>query len=136
MGLCIAITGKDGGTRRLSFDSHAVTVGRAEDNDVCLPRSNVSKKHVRIAVEDGNVFVLDLKSRNGTFVNGRRLVVPERVSADDKIAVGDFVLGVEQVRVSGSFATTPLPAVPGAPAPDAAQEHAGLRPIVHEGVIE
>jgi len=138
MGLCIAITGKDGATRRLSFDSHDVTVGRAEDNDVCLPRGNVSKKHVRIAVEDGNVFVLDLKSRNGTFLNGRRLVVPEKISAADKIGVGDFVLGVEQVQGAGSRARTPTPApsAPVAPAPDAAEEHARIQRIVHDKLIE
>jgi pilus assembly protein CpaF len=137
MGLCIAITGKDGQTRRLSFDSHDITVGRAEDNHVCLPRSNVSKKHVRIAVEDGNVFALDLKSRNGTFVNGRRLTVPQRVSPADEIAVGDFRLGVEQVREQDSLhPVPPPPALPSAPPPGAAQEHARTQRLVHDKLIE
>ena len=69
MALCIAITGKDGQTRRLSFDSHDITVGRSEDNDLCLPLGSVSKRHTRIAVEDGKVFVLDLQSKNGTDTN-------------------------------------------------------------------
>jgi pilus assembly protein CpaF len=137
MGLCIAITGKDGQTQRLSFDSHDITVGRADDNDICLPRSNVSKKHVRIAVEDGNVFVLDLKSRNGTFVNGRRVIVPRPVSAGDQIAVGDFVLGVEQVRGKDSLAPVQTPkAAASATPPDAAQEHARTQRIVHDKLIE
>ena len=137
MALCIAITGKDGQTRRLSFDSHDITVGRAEDNDVCLPLGNVSKKHVRIAVEDGNVFVLDLKSRNGTFVNGRRVIVPRPVSADDQIAVGDFVLGVEQVREQDSVPPAPTPpSTSSPPPPDASQEHARTQRLVHEKLIE
>jgi len=137
MGLCVAITGKDGETRKLSFDSHDITVGRTEDNDVCLPLGNVSKKHVRIAVEDGNVFVLDLKSRNGTFVNGRKLTVPRAVSAADRIAVGDFVLGVEEVRKGDSPPRVPTaPALPSAPPPDSAHEHARIQRIVHDKLIE
>ena len=137
MGLCIAITGKDGQTRKLTFDSQDITVGRAEDNDVCLPRGNVSKKHIRIAVEDGNVFVLDLKSRNGTFVNGRRLSLPQPISAADEIAVGDFILGVEQVRERDPVHSAPVPpAVPGAPPPGAAQEHARIQRVVHDKLIE
>src|SRR5438105_7800258 len=137
MTLRIAITAKDGQIRRLSFDSHDITVGRAEDSDVCLPRSSVSKKHVRIAVEDGKVFVLDLKSRNGTFLNGRRLLVPQTVSAADEISIGDFVLGVEQARGNDSQHTVAAPPpVPGASPPDAAQEHARIQRVVHDKLIE
>src|SRR2546423_8976106 len=123
MGLRVAVTEKDGTTRRLSFDSHDITVGRTDDNDVCLPRGSVSKKHIRIAVEDGKVFVLDLKSTNGTFVNGRKLVVPEPVSASDRIGIGEFVLGVEEMRVSDPERAAQPPAPPpGTPPPDPARE--------------
>src|SRR5438105_11627524 len=134
MGLRVAVTEKDGTTRRLSFESHDITVGRTEDNDVCLPRGSVSKRHTRIAVEDGKVFVLDLKSTNGTFVNGRKLVVPEPVSASDRIAIGDFVLGVEEVRAGDPErpARPPPAPPPGTPPPDPAQEHARTQRTVHD----
>jgi pilus assembly protein CpaF len=136
MGLSVAITGKDGTIRRLSFESHDITVGRTEDNDVCLPLGSVSKKHTRIAVEDGTVFVLDLKSRNGTFVNGRKVVVPRPVSAADRIAIGDFTLGVEQVRTVPRELPQEPPPPPSAPPLDPAQEHARVERQVHEKLIE
>ncbi|MFL5421448.1 MAG: FHA domain-containing protein, partial [Myxococcales bacterium] len=138
MGLRIAITEKDREIRRLSFDSHDITVGRAEDNDVCLPRGSVSKRHTRIAVDDGKVFVLDLSSTNGTFVNGKRVLVPQTVSPSDAIAIGEFVLGVEQIRGGAEKRETPRPPTPppSTPAPDPVREHARTQRIVHEKLIE
>src|SRR4051812_3863457 len=141
MGLRIAITEKDREIRRLSFDSHDITVGRSEDNDVCLPLGSVSKRHTRIAVEDGKVFVLDLQSRNGTFVEGRKLVVPRPVSPRDRIAVGDFTLHVEQVSAAAReaalqpAASAPSP-VPATPTWAPAQEHARVQRAVHDKLIE
>jgi pilus assembly protein CpaF len=138
MGLRVAISEKGGEIQRLSFDSHDITVGRAEDNDVCLPRGSVSKRHTRIAVEDGKIFVLDLSSTNGTFVNGRRVVVPQRVSPADAIAIGDFVLGVAQVRAGAERRDPPRPATPAPsmPLPDPVREPARIQRIVHEKLIE
>src|SRR4051794_18218456 len=138
MGLRVAITEEDREIRRLSFDSHDITVGRAEDNDVCLPRGSVSKRHTRIAVDDGKVFVLDLSSTNGTFVNGKRVLVPQTVSPSDAIAIGEFVLGVEQVRGGAENRETPRPPTPppSTPAPDPVREHARTQRIVHERLIE
>jgi pilus assembly protein CpaF len=141
MGLRVAIIGKDGLSRELSFDSHDITVGRSEDNDVCLPLGSVSKRHTRIAVEDGKVFVLDLQSRNGTFVEGRKLVVPRPVSPRDRIAVGDFTLQVEQVSAAAReaalrpAASAPSP-VPATPTWAPAQEHARVQRTVHDKLIE
>src|SRR4051812_2539961 len=130
MSLRVAITEKGGETRRLAFESHDITVGRADDNHVCLPRGNVSKRHTRIAVEDGKVFVVDLSSRNGTFVNGRKLQVPQPVSGSDRIAIGDFVLGVEQVRPGEAKEEAPAPTqAESLPPPDPAQEHARTQRI-------
>src|SRR5262249_48102107 len=39
--------------------------------------------------------VLDLKSTNGTYVNGRKLAGPQLISPADKVYIGDFILNVE-----------------------------------------
>src|SRR5207237_9661054 len=75
--------------------------------------------------------------RNGNFVNGRRLSLPKPISAGDEIAVGDFILGVEQVRERDPVHSAAVPpAVPGASPRGAAQEHARIQRVVHDKLIE
>lgn len=47
-----------------------ISVGRAHNNDVCLPDVSVSKFHAYFKDEGGNLQLHDAKSRNGTFVDG------------------------------------------------------------------
>jgi pilus assembly protein CpaF len=94
----IVLTQKGGSTQTLSFEKGEVTIGRVEGNDIVLPRGNVSKRHTRIVIKDGKAVVLDLKSTNGTFVNGKRISGPQVVKANDKIAIGDFQI---QVSLNG-----------------------------------
>jgi adenylate cyclase len=67
------------------------TIGRIQDNSICLAFSNVSRHHAVIELGDSGFTVKDLKSGNGTFVNDER--VRERALADgDRIQIGDTVL--------------------------------------------
>ena len=95
MGFSVILTEKGGETQRLDFDSEEITIGRIDENDICLPKGNISKKHTKIVVKDGKIIVLDLKSTNGTYVNGKKLAGPQVVTPNDKIYVGDFILNVE-----------------------------------------
>jgi pilus assembly protein CpaF len=124
MPFSVILTEKGGATKRLDFESEEITIGRVDENDICLPKGNISKKHTRIVVKDGKIIVLDLKSTNGTFVNGRKLSGPQVISPADKVYIGDFILNVEtpeeMARGDGapadgdSFAEEPTmtPAVP------------------------
>src|SRR3954471_7939195 len=95
MAFSIILTEKGGATRRLDFESEEITIGRVDENDICLPRGNISKKHTRIVCKDGKVIVLDLKSTNGPYVNGRKLAGPQVIGPSDKVYIGDFILNVE-----------------------------------------
>ena len=92
----IVISEKGGAERREIFDKSEVNVGRVQGNDLMLPKGNVSKKHARLLFRDGRFIVTDLKSTNGTYVNGRKIAQATIVREGDKIYVGDFVLRVEQ----------------------------------------
>ena len=50
-----------------------ITVGRAPNNDVCLPLSSVSKLHAYFQEQGKKWFVKDQSSSNGTFLNGQKL---------------------------------------------------------------
>src|SRR5260221_14611015 len=91
----IIISEKGGAERREALDRNEVNVGRVQGNDLMLPKGNVSKHHARLLYRDGRFIVTDLKSTNGTYVNGRKIAQATIVREGDKIYIGDFVLRIE-----------------------------------------
>src|SRR5678809_1351713 len=91
----VIISEKGGAERRESFDKSEINVGRVQGNDLMLPKGNVSKHHARLLYRDGRFIVTDLKSTNGTYVNGRKIAQATIVREGDKIYIGDFVLRIE-----------------------------------------
>src|SRR5580698_2097998 len=109
----ILIQEKGGEQRRMGFNKPEVTIGRVQGNDIVLPKGNVSKRHARIVLKDGKFIIVDLKSTNGTYVNGRKITSPLVVKDSDKIYIGDFIVGVDESASDadgGSETTTPPPA--------------------------
>ena len=91
----ITLTEKGGESEQLTFEKEEVTIGRLAGNDIVLNKGNVSKYHSRIVLKDGKYIVVDLKSTNGTFVNGKKIAAPQVVRPSDKIYVGDYIINVE-----------------------------------------
>ena len=117
----ITVAEKGGETRRLDFDKAEVTIGRVQGNDVILPKGNVSKRHARIVLKDGKFIIVDLKSTNGTYVNGRKITSPLVVKETDKIYIGDFILGVDDTEASAELPPAAAHTTPREEAPAPAQ---------------
>jgi pilus assembly protein CpaF len=98
----IIIHEKGGTERREAFDKNEVNVGRVQGNDLMLPKGNVSKHHARLLYRDSRFIVTDLKSTNGTYVNGRKISQATIVREGDKIYIGDFVLRLETDAAAGA----------------------------------
>ena len=122
MAFSVILTEKGGPTRRLDFESQEITVGRVDENDICLPKGNISKKHTKIVVKDGKIIVLDLKSTNGTYVNGKKLAGPQVIKPSDSVYIGDFILNVEPPDLA---AAEDMPAESAEEAPEAADVEEG-----------
>jgi len=71
------------------------TVGRAPRADFVVDAALVSRVHCRLTASDDRLEVVDLKSTNGTFVNGKR-VQKAHLSAGDRLRVGRVELTVEK----------------------------------------
>lgn len=110
----ILISEKGGETKRMEFDRPEITIGRVAGNDIVLPRNNISKRHSRIVFKDGKFIVVDLKSTNGTFVNGRKITGPLVVKGSDKIYVGDFIVTIEEGTGASTSSTADLESSGGA----------------------
>ncbi len=74
-----------------------LSIGRDRSCELVLADVEASRKHVRLEAQGGVVFVRDLESSNGTFLNGRRLTSAIEVREGDEIDVGTTRLIVEQL---------------------------------------
>ncbi|MDQ3038016.1 MAG: FHA domain-containing protein, partial [Myxococcota bacterium] len=122
----VVITEKGGAQRRLDFDKNEVTIGRVQGNDIILPKGNVSKRHSRIVLKDNRFIVVDLKSTNGTYVNGRKITSPLVVKSGDKIYIGDFIMTLEEA--AGVQPSPPSHGDMGAPVPQQSMPQQGMAP--------
>ena len=59
--------------RTITVMGPACIVGRSAEAGICIPESSVSKMHARLFIEDGQLFVEDLGSTNGTYVNAQKI---------------------------------------------------------------
>lgn len=79
-----------------------VRIGRARSNTVQIHAASVSREHAEIAVKGGRLVLRDLRSRNGTWVNGVRIHRPVEVRAGDSIHVGRVSLRLSEAPTNHS----------------------------------
>lgn len=72
-----------------------VVLGRDEKADISLPDPEVSRLHARISWLETQYVIEDLRSTNGTYLNGVLLRIPRPLNPGDKIALGQTVLEFE-----------------------------------------
>ncbi|MFZ5471722.1 MAG: FHA domain-containing protein [Myxococcota bacterium] len=112
--------------REFSFTQKEVKLGRTPENDVVVIDGGVSRHHARIFEKEGRFFVEDLKSANGTRVNGALVVGAHRLENGDIIALGEevafsFVAGEKthprKALVEAPVREEPSNTTPGVPLP-------------------
>ncbi len=68
---------------------HYWTIGRGRDNDFAIGDHCISRNHAILqSTETGDFLLIDLGSRNGTFVNDRRVSIPVTLQSGDKVTFG------------------------------------------------
>ncbi len=66
-------------------------VGREDDCDITLNSGHISRHHSKINVSPGGVYIEDLQSTNGTYVNGNKIKGRVRLSVGDEVAFDDLL---------------------------------------------
>jgi hypothetical protein len=80
----------------VTIDSHALRVGRGLDNDLSVDGDEyASSHHARFEPRRDGVYVEDVGSTNGTFVNGIRLTRERRLAPGDVVRIGETDLRFE-----------------------------------------
>jgi len=101
--LVVLSEGMTGRTCELKADK--TTIGRVEDNNFQIPEPSVSSHHCEISLRGKDVFVKDLDSTNGTFIDGDKVT-------EAKLKPGQVLrLGTVEVRLEDG--TTPAASAPG-----------------------
>ncbi|MGD9315537.1 MAG: FHA domain-containing protein [Anaerolineae bacterium] len=90
---------------RWPLDQPVTEIGRWDDNDVVIDDRWVSRYHAQVRREGDEYVVQDLGSKNGTFVNGRRIAAPLSLSDGDEIQVTPLV----KLTFVDYGSTAPLP---------------------------
>ena len=69
-----------------------VAMGRGKSSDLAYRGSNISRRHARFELRDGQLMVCDLGSTNGTKVNGNIIEGPHVLSVHDEVALGSVMV--------------------------------------------
>ncbi|MBK8011557.1 MAG: FHA domain-containing protein [Deltaproteobacteria bacterium] len=88
------------------FDaSRAIEIGRSPDSDLWLDADTVSRQHCRLLHVDGDLYIEDRRSSNGSFLNGNRVVEPLAIEPRDTLQVGPYTIKARLLRAQ----TPPTP---------------------------
>ena len=76
-------------------------IGRGSDSEITIPEEMVSRKHAKLIVEAQNtVYIQDLNSTNGTFINGER-IKKKKLTEGDRILIGTSVMKLVTIKEEG-----------------------------------
>ncbi len=116
------LTGTEGPRRgdRFTVTSEGLLIGRDPTCAVHLEDAGVSREHARVFLHNASVWVQDAGSRNGVYVNDKRVLRPKTVSPGDHIRVGDHSFTIELVEPGEE---------PGDPPPAPAGRYSDLKTI-------
>lgn len=117
------------------------TMGRADGNQILLVDDAVSRRHARVLLEGGKVFLEDMRSGNGTYVRGRRLEARIELRDGDEFEIKPFTMRLKAPQLSAATQMLPaqspdartvmIPALASAPPIDPART--GARLILRRG---
>src|SRR5262245_62171144 len=104
MASLITIQGPNQG-QRFPLDGESTTIGRQPDVGIFLESLAVSRQHARVWSLDEGIYLEDLHSSNGTFVNGKRVSGRVPLSSRDTVQIGPYVLALQQDPSASMSAT-------------------------------
>lgn len=90
-------------TLELTSSKSQVIAGRSPGSDFVIPHNSISRSHCHIEISDGAIFITDLNSSNGTYINNKRLIPHQKTLYPDD---AQLVLGRLDCEISPEIAPT------------------------------
>ncbi len=132
--LKLSIQDNEGKNTVIPLGDGDLSIGRDENNAICLTERNVSRQHARVVTQAGRVYVENISATYGTRFNNLFLRERTEVGPGDVVQVGDYVMEViggsaEVVRDTALVDDDAQPAPAGGPPPDNATAIVNLADI-------
>jgi pSer/pThr/pTyr-binding forkhead associated (FHA) protein len=86
----------------VQFSDREAILGRAKGCTIRIPSAEVSRRHCRLVFLSGSLYVEDLTSANGTYLDGREVTGVEYVASGSRLSVGPVRFRVEYTRATPS----------------------------------
>lgn len=104
----------------ITVTSKGMQFGRSGDNDLALPHSEISRRHMRLFPHEDGFAVEDMKSSNGVWVNDVRIrtETPHLLKLGDVIRAGPYLLTFDSIMEVEAEAKKPKAAPPPPPEPE------------------
>jgi len=121
---------KNGSQKVFPLPSSITVIGRRHDCDLRIPLLPVSRRHCQLSLNNETLNIRDLGSRNGTYLNGKRVDKAAVVQPGDYIKIGPLTFAFQingqpkEVVPPGQPAQKPTPQSPGRPTPQDALRQA------------
>jgi DNA-binding winged helix-turn-helix (wHTH) protein len=93
------------GPREIALEEGETVLGRDPDARAFIDHTSVSRQHARIVIAGDRATVEDLRSKNGTFLGGKKLDSPTPLSDGDELKLGSVSLTFRVFPLSGSTET-------------------------------
>lgn len=137
----IAIRSGEQTGRVVAIETDRFVIGREDDCDLLLPDEKISRHHAAIIRREGSIFLEDLGSTNGTFLDGVQIRDPVPLQGNEQIRVGDTLLvplteaPTGRPTTIGVIPTGTLPPTPPRPSSGYTAERQILRRSVKRATI-
>ena len=130
--------------RALALAGPRCMIGKDSGCDVVIPGWKVSRRHAELFVANDRVYIRDLDSTFGTFVNEAKLDSAMALGLEDQVRIGGHALSIEGAGAApeslppaiGMDATPSAPPSAEAPAVPPADDLGRLRRLLHERLLE
>lgn len=103
----LVIEDDEGRTTIVPLIRNQINIGREEGNTIRLTERNVSRRHAKLLVKDGQIMIEDLKSYNGVWINGSRINGKASLRPGDLLEIGDYHLSVQAENADAEATSRP-----------------------------
>jgi len=95
MKIVIEVLGGRWDGKQFSLDTFPISIGRLPDNDVALPIDDfISRRHCTVFEDNGTLYISDLRSTNGTYLNEEKINQSTIIKTGDELLLGNTRLKI------------------------------------------